>query len=63
MVALRKNGMYDRHWEQITQEVGYEVKPTEDFTFTKLLDLGLMKNLESCIEVGERAAKEYHIEM
>jgi dynein heavy chain len=38
------------------------VKPTEDFTFTKLLDMGLMDNLETCIEIGERASKEYHIE-
>lgn len=62
MVALRKDGMYDRHWEQISKEVGFEVKPTEDFTFTKLLSLGLMKHLDACVEVGERASKEYHIE-
>lgn len=41
MVALRKNGMYDRHWEQISEAVGFEVKPTEDFTFTNILDMGL----------------------
>lgn len=27
MVALRKQGMVDRHWKQITDKVGFEVKP------------------------------------
>lgn len=62
MVALRKTGMYDRHWEEISQKVGFEVKPTEDFTFTKILDMGLLNNVEKCIEVGEKASKEYNIE-
>ena len=62
MVALRKDGMKERHWEQISQKVGYEVKPDEFFTFQKCLDLGLMKNLEACVEVGERAYKEFGIE-
>ena len=37
MVALRKKGMYERHWDEITGKVGFEVKPTEDFTFTDVL--------------------------
>ena len=28
MVALRKKGMTERHWEQISSRVGFEVKPT-----------------------------------
>ena len=62
MVALRKDGMYERHWEKITDNVGFKVEPTEDFTFTKLLNLGLMDNLDICMEVGEAASKEYAIE-
>jgi len=27
MVALRKKGMTERHWDQISQKVGFEVKP------------------------------------
>jgi len=42
--------------------VGKEIMPTEDYTFTKLLDLGLMDHLELCAIVGEKAAKEYNIE-
>lgn len=54
--------MYDRHWKEITTRVGFEVKPTEDFTFEKLLDMGMLKYSDICVEVGEKAAKEHHIE-
>ena len=62
MVALRKEGMKDRHWDQISQKVGFDVHPDEYFCFQKCLDLGLMKSLDICIEIGERAFKEYGIE-
>ena len=63
MVGLRKKGMTDRHWEQISTKVGFEVKPTSDFTFQKVIDMGLINHSDVCIEVGERASKEYNIEM
>jgi dynein heavy chain, axonemal len=59
MVSLRKKGMKDRHWQQVSEKVKFEVKPTEGFTFTKLLDMGLMAYVEDCCEIGERAGKEY----
>ena len=34
----------------------------QGFTFTNALDMGLMKHVEVCVEVGEKAAKEYMIE-
>jgi len=37
MVALRKKGMQERHWQQISAKVGFEVQPTEGFTFSKVL--------------------------
>lgn len=63
MVALRKKGMQERHWNQISQKVGFEVTPTEGFTFNRVLEMGLMKHSEVCVDIGERAAKEYNIEM
>ncbi|KAL4464296.1 hypothetical protein ABPG72_011341 [Tetrahymena utriculariae] len=62
MVALRKNGMKERHWKQVSDKVGFKVEPTEDFTFTKLIDMGLLTHLQFCEEVGERASKEFSIE-
>ena len=37
MVALRKKGMVDRHWDQISEKVGFPVKPDENFTFGKVI--------------------------
>lgn len=62
MVSLRKKGMKERHWEQVSAKVGFEVRPTEGFTFTKVLEMGLIKYVDDCVEIGERAAKEYQIE-
>lgn len=54
--------MKDRHWEQVSQKAGIEVKPGPGFTFTKALDMGLMKIVDDCMEIGERAYKEFQIE-
>ena len=48
--------MYARHWEEISEKVGFKVEPTSsDFNFSKLLDMGLMDHLITCIAVGEKA--------
>lgn len=60
-VSLRKDGMKDRHWEQITEKTGIVVKPDDDFTLQKVLDLGLVEYTDVCVDVGERAEKEYNI--
>lgn len=61
-VALRKDGMKDRHWDAISEHIGFDIRPDEDFTLTTVIDKGMLKHLEICEEVGEKAAKEYHIE-
>lgn len=61
MVSLRKKGMVERHWKQISEKVGFEIAPAEGFTFSKALEMGLMHHVDVCIEVGERASKEYNI--
>jgi dynein heavy chain len=42
--ALRKGGLRDRHWKQISQKVGFEVYPDSEFTFSQALNMGLMKH-------------------
>ena len=61
-VALRKEGMYERHWDQVSKGVGFDIRPTKDFTLTTVIDKGLEKNIPLCEEVGEKAAREYNIE-
>ena len=46
-IALRKDGMKDRHWEQLSNAVGFEVKPTEEFTFQSIIDLGLVDHVSA----------------
>jgi dynein heavy chain len=63
-VFLRKDGMADRHWAEISEKVGFEVTPKDDeeFNLQKLIDMGMVKHNQVCEDVGERAGKEYHIE-
>ena len=42
-VALRKQGMYDRHWDQISAGIGFDIRPVEGFTLTTVIEKGLIK--------------------
>ena len=61
-VALRKEGMKERHWDQISEKVKFDVRPVEGFTLTTVINAGMLNNLDVCEEVGEKAYKEFHIE-
>lgn len=52
LVSLRKKGMVERHWKQISDKVGFEVAPNETFTFSKALEMGLMQYVDACVEIG-----------
>ena len=60
-VALTR-GLKDRHWEEITKKTGIDCTPHEGFTFQNILDQGMIKHLEICTEVGEKAYREAKIE-
>jgi dynein heavy chain len=47
--------MTERHWGEISKRVGFDVKPQEGFTFTKVLEMGLLDHVDVCVEVGEKA--------
>jgi dynein heavy chain len=61
-MALRTEGMKDRHWEAVSNKVGFEVKPYAGMNFQNLIDMGLNKWSEDIVEIGDRAGKEYNIE-
>jgi len=58
MVSLKKTGMKQRHWDQISEKIGTPIEVDEGFTFTKVLGYGLLNCVDFCSEVGERAFKE-----
>lgn len=61
-VALRKDGMKERHWDAITEAVGFDLRPDEDFTLTTVIDKGMMKHVQVAEDIGEKAYKEFNIE-
>lgn len=61
-LALRTSGMKERHWEAISNKVGFEVKPYEGFTFNNCLEMDLQKFIDEIVDIGEKAGKEYNIE-
>ena len=61
-VALRKEGMKERHWDALSENVGFDIRPTDDFTLTMVVEKGMLNHIEIADEVGEKAYKEFHIE-
>jgi dynein heavy chain len=61
-LAMRTEGMKDRHWQMISEKVGFEVKPYEGFTFNNCIEMGLTKFTDEIVDVGEKAGKEFNIE-
>lgn len=58
MVALRKDGMKDRHWSEVSKLAGVQIDPEDpEFTFRKMLSMGLLKHVDACTEIGEKASK------
>ncbi|CAG9466771.1 unnamed protein product [Pedinophyceae sp. YPF-701] len=60
--ALRTSGMRDRHWDQLSEGLGFELRPGDDFTMTKAQEMGLLDHIELISKVADVAAKEYAIE-
>jgi len=62
VVALRTQGMKDRHWEMLSERVGFEVKPHDGFTYQDCMNMNLVDHTEAIVDIGEKAGKEYNIE-
>ena len=72
LVSLKREGMADRHWAEISKEVGKEINPNKEitnaagkkavFNLDYLINEGLMNKMQICINVGEKAYKEFEIE-
>ncbi|CAI8006104.1 Dynein heavy chain 3, axonemal, partial [Geodia barretti] len=55
-------GLRDRHWQRMSEVVGFELKPSPDTPLSTMLGYGLQKHLEKLEEVGAAATKEYSLE-
>ncbi|XP_052628381.1 dynein axonemal heavy chain 3 [Harpia harpyja] len=55
-------GMKERHWEQISEIVGCEIRPNETTTLKNILEFGLSKYIDQLEPIGAAASKEYSLE-
>ncbi|GCC38553.1 hypothetical protein chiPu_0017068 [Chiloscyllium punctatum] len=55
-------GIKDRHWNEISNIVGFDVKPQKDTTLQEMLEFGLANYSEKLEEIGVAASKEYSLE-
>ncbi|NXA07095.1 DYH3 protein, partial [Sapayoa aenigma] len=62
LAIVCNRGMKERHWEQISEIVGCEIKPNESTTLRNILEFGLSKHIEQLEPVGAAASKEYSLE-
>lgn len=55
-------GIQQRHWERMSEVVGFEILPTPETPLYNLIDLGLEEFLPRLEEVAAAAAKEHKLE-
>ncbi|KPA79969.1 putative dynein heavy chain [Leptomonas pyrrhocoris] len=61
--CLRMEGMKDRHWSQLSKEVGFDVEPGVTVeTLSDVERLNLPEHNGVLMRISEVAAREYHIE-
>ncbi|CAH8288243.1 unnamed protein product, partial [Schistosoma turkestanicum] len=56
-------GIQPRHWDQMSEIVGFDIKPDEDTKLLTFIEYGLKPHLEKLEEIGAAAAKEHQLEV
>ncbi|EAR85626.2 dynein heavy chain (macronuclear) [Tetrahymena thermophila SB210] len=60
--ALCNPGFKQRHWEEITNVVGFVISIEKEYTLKRLVDLEIIDHLPKLEEISEAASKEFAIE-
>lgn len=62
IMTLGNPGMKDRHWEQISEIVGFPIKISPELTLERIIDMGLEEYLPRFETISESATKENNLE-
>ncbi|GAB1603143.1 hypothetical protein Ahia01_000594700, partial [Argonauta hians] len=60
--TLFNPGLRDRHWEEISEIVGFNIKPDETYCLSKMVDMNLESYVECFEGISESASKEFTLE-
>ncbi|CAH1783206.1 unnamed protein product, partial [Owenia fusiformis] len=60
--ALCNPGIKQRHWDMMSERVGFNLTPKEDTPLIEMLQMGLEKYLDSLTDISSQASKEYALE-
>lgn len=63
MQIICNPGLQHRHWESMSEIIGFEVIPTKKTPLHNLLDMGLSEFLPKLEEIVAAAAKEHKLEI
>ncbi|CAM6094963.1 unnamed protein product [Calypogeia fissa] len=63
IMALRQQGMRDRHWDDLSARLNMDLHPTPDFTLSQGIQMGLLNHLLVIEEIADLASKENGIEL
>lgn len=60
--TLGNPGMKERHWEQVSEIVGFPIKVSPELTLEKIIEFGLEDYLNKFESISESATKENNLE-
>lgn len=60
--TLFNPGLRDRHWEKISEIVGFNLKPDDDMCLSKIVDMNLESHIPKFEGISEAASKEFSLE-
>lgn len=63
MQVVCNPGIQARHWQRMSEVVGFDIMPTQETTLLTFLDFGLAEHLPKLEEIAASAAKEHKLEM
>jgi dynein heavy chain len=62
VMVICNKGLRDRHWDQISDVVGFSVRPAEKTSLNDVVERNLTPYLPKMEEISESASKEWSLE-